>query len=92
MIDGKAGGTSNTCTMNHLQTRLLFAGRMLTAVLGISLLLLIVGRELFPIISPAEFLLCAGVGALLLIAVVHFQPGTRGRRDLLQPRSAAQGK
>jgi hypothetical protein len=78
--------------MTYLQTRLLFAGRILTAVLGISLLLLIVGRDLFPLISPANLLLCAGVGALFLIAVVHVHAIAGGWRKLVQPRSAAQGK
>lgn len=80
--------------MTYLQTRLLFVGRILTAVLGISLLLLIVGRDLFPLISPAMLLLYAGVGALLLIAVVHVYALAiaGGWRKLLQPRSAAQGK
>jgi hypothetical protein len=78
--------------MTYLQTRLLFAGRILTAALGISLLLLIVGRDLFPLISPAKLLLYAGVGALLLIAVVHILAIVGGWRKLVQPRSAAQGK
>lgn len=80
--------------MTYLQTRLLFVGRILTAVLGISLLLLIVGRDLFPLISPAKLLLYAGFGALLLIAVVHVHAIAiaGGWRKWVQPRSAAQGK
>lgn len=80
--------------MTYLHTRLLFVGRILTAVLGISLLLLIAAHDLFPLISPAKLLLFAGVGALLLIAVVHVYAFAiaGGWRKLVQPRSPAQGK
>jgi len=56
--------------MTNLKTPLVFVGKILVGVLAISVLLLIVGRDLFPLIQPLELLLYSGFGVLLLIAVV----------------------
>jgi len=56
--------------MTNLKTPLVFVGKILVGVLAISVLLLIVGRDLFQVIQPLELLLYSGFGVLLLIAVV----------------------
>ncbi|WP_431273381.1 hypothetical protein ACQ858_14435 [Variovorax ureilyticus] len=75
--------------MTNLKTCLLLLGKMLVVLLAMSLLLLIAGQDLFPLMSPADLLLSAGFGVILLVAVVYL-PVVACKA--LQARSAAHGK
>ncbi|SEA45680.1 hypothetical protein [Variovorax sp. YR216] len=75
--------------MTHLKTHLLLFGKVLVALLAISMLLLIAGQDLFPLMSPVDLLLSAGSGVILLIVVVYL-PALACK--VLQARSAAEGK
>ena len=75
--------------MTNLKTHLLLLGKMLVALLVMSMLLLIAGQDLFPLMSPVDLLLSAGFGVILLVAVVYLPPlACRA----LHHRSAAHGK
>ncbi|MGO4393266.1 hypothetical protein AB4Z46_18090 [Variovorax sp. M-6] len=87
--------TSFRRTMKNLKTRLLFAGKLLVALLAIAVLLLIAGRDLFTLISPVKLLLYSGLGALLLIGVVSVQAAalwTMSPAECAQGKSTAAGK
>ena len=75
--------------MSNLKTHLQLLGKMLVALLAMSMLLLIAGQDLFPLMSPVDLLLSAGSGVILLVAVVYL-PALACK--VLQARSAAQGK
>ena len=86
--------------MTKLQTQLASLAKLLMALLALAVLLLIAGHHLFSVISPLKLLLYAGLGTLLLIAVVAVSAMLGARWDQrampqgggLQPRSAAEGK
>ncbi|MBB3178985.1 hypothetical protein [Variovorax sp. Sphag1AA] len=75
--------------MTNLKTHVLLLGKMLVALLAMSMLLLIAGQDLFALMSPVDLLLSAGSGVVLLVAVVYL-PALAYK--VLQARSAAQGK
>jgi hypothetical protein len=69
--------------MTNLKNRLVFLGKILAVSFALAVLLLIAGHQLFSIVSPLKLLLCAGVGVLLLIAVVAAQSVALGWSDVL---------
>jgi hypothetical protein len=67
-----------------IKPHLLRAGSILLSLLAMTVLLLLVGHHLFTLISPLGLVLDAGVGALLLVAVLWW--------PIAQSNSAAEGK
>jgi len=59
--------------MTNFTNLLAAAAKALAVLSALVLLLLLVGRHLFPIIPPLKLLLVAGLGALLLVGVIAVQ-------------------
>jgi hypothetical protein len=74
--------------MKNTNTRLVLLFKVIVVLAALAVLLLVAGRDLFPFISPWKLLLCSGIGAAMLLAIIFCHAAVAGAAARTESRRA----